>query len=65
MEFNVKIEKATIINSQTVSAEDMGEWKASLNGQIKIKDPTSLSNFSSVTVYKVVTVIVSNFVPKF
>ncbi|EEB10703.1 glutamate receptor, putative [Pediculus humanus corporis] len=62
MEFNVKIEKATIINSQTVSAEDMGEWKASLNGQIKIKDPTSLSNFSSVTVYKVVTVIQHPFI---
>lgn len=60
MTFNMKIEKATIINSQTVSAEDMGDWKASLNGPIKIKDPQSMANFTSVTVYKVVTVEVSN-----
>lgn len=58
MEFNMKIEKATIINSQTVSAEDMGDWKASLNGPINVKDPRSMSNFTAVTVYRIVTVIV-------
>lgn len=58
MKFNLKIEKASIINSQTVSAEDMGDWKASLNGTINIKDPQSMANFTSVTVYKVVTVLV-------
>ncbi|KAL0269510.1 UNVERIFIED_CONTAM: hypothetical protein PYX00_007214 [Menopon gallinae] len=62
MEFNMKIEKATIINSQTVSAEDMGDWKASLNGPINVKDRNSMSNFTAVTVYRIVTVIQHPFV---
>lgn len=61
MEFNMKIEKATIINSQSVSSEDMGDWKAGLNNPIHIKDPMSMANFTSVTVYRIVTVIVRIF----
>lgn len=59
MEFNMKIEKATIINSQSVSAEDMGDWKASLGGRIHIKDPQSMANMTAVTIYRIVTVVVT------
>jgi len=58
MEFNMKIEKVSIVNSQNVKAEDVGIWKASLNGDISVKSPDSMKNFTATTVYRVVTVLV-------
>lgn len=58
MEFNMKIEKVTIINSQSVSAEDVGSWKASLDGPINVKNSASMQNFTATTVYRIVTVMV-------
>lgn len=58
MEFNMKIEKVTIINSQSVSAEDVASWKASLNGLINFKNFLSMKNYNATTVYRIVTVMV-------
>ncbi|RZF33895.1 hypothetical protein LSTR_LSTR009919 [Laodelphax striatellus] len=57
MEFNTRVEKVTIVNSQSVSAETIGSWKASLNGGLTIKDSNSMANFSAITVYRIVTVL--------
>lgn len=62
MEFNTRIEKVTIINSQSVSAETIGSWRAGLNSPLQIKDSSSMKNFSAVTVYRIVTVLVINHV---
>lgn len=57
-EFTAHLEKVSIINSQPVSSEAVGTWKANLNSPIIVKDAASLANFSAVTVYKIVTVLV-------
>lgn len=60
-EFTMRLEKVTILNSQSVSAENVGSWKASLNSPIVVKDAANMTHFSAVTVYRVVTVLVSVF----
>lgn len=60
-EFTMRLEKVTVINSQSVSAENVGSWKASLNSPIVVKDAANMSHFSAVTVYRVVTVLVNVF----
>lgn len=57
-EFTMKLEKVSILNSQSVSSESIGSWKASLNSPILVKDVASLANLSAVTIYRVVTVLV-------
>lgn len=54
----MKLEKVSILNSQSVSSESIGSWKASLNSPILVKDVSSLANLSAVTIYRVVTVLV-------
>ncbi|KAI5740635.1 hypothetical protein M8J76_005732 [Diaphorina citri] len=61
-EFTAHLEKVSIINSQPVSSEAVGTWKANLNSPIMVKDAASLANFSAVTVYKIVTVLQEPFV---
>lgn len=58
-EFTMRLEKVTVLNSQSVSAENVGSWKASLNSPIVVKDAANMSHFSAVTVYRVVTVLVN------
>lgn len=57
----MRLEKVNVINSQSVSAETMGSWKASLNAPIFVKDAVGMANFSAITVYRIVTVLVSRF----
>ncbi|XKL64087.1 hypothetical protein PGB90_004173 [Kerria lacca] len=57
VEFTMKLEKVSILNSQSVSSESIGSWKANLNSPILIKDVASLANLSAVTIYRVVTVL--------
>jgi len=59
-EFTMRLEKVTVLNSQSVSAENVGSWKASLNSPIVVKDAANMTHFSAVTVYRVVTVLVNN-----
>lgn len=58
VEFTMKLEKVSILNSQSVSSESIGSWKANLNSPILVKDVASLANLSAVTIYRVVTVLV-------
>ncbi|KAG8222734.1 Ionotropic receptor 25a [Ladona fulva] len=62
MEFSMKVEKVSIVNSMAVSAEDIGSWKAGIDHPLKVKNTQSLTNFSSVTVYRIVTVVQHPFV---
>lgn len=58
-EFTMRLEKVTVLNSQSVSAENVGSWKASLNSPIVVKDAANMTHFSAVTVYRIVTVLVN------
>ncbi|XP_008183092.2 ionotropic receptor 25a [Acyrthosiphon pisum] len=60
-EFTMRLEKVTVLNSQSVSAENVGSWKASLNSPIIVKDAANMTHFSAVTVYRVVTVLQNPF----
>ncbi|XP_050546759.1 ionotropic receptor 25a [Daktulosphaira vitifoliae] len=60
-EFTMRLEKVTVLNSQSVSAENVGSWKASLNSPILVKDAANMSQFSAVTVYRIVTVLQNPF----
>ncbi|XP_054262765.1 ionotropic receptor 25a [Macrosteles quadrilineatus] len=66
MEFSLHLERVSIVNSQSVSAEPISTWKASLNAPpIFLKDSNSINNLSSaVTIYRVVTVLQKPFVMK-
>uniref|UniRef100_T1H988 Uncharacterized protein n=2 Tax=Rhodnius prolixus TaxID=13249 RepID=T1H988_RHOPR len=55
-EFIMKLEKVSIVNSQSESVESLGTWKAGLSSHISCKDPVAMSNMSAVTIYRVVTV---------
>lgn len=60
-EFTMRLEKVVVLNSQSVSAENIGSWKASLNSPIVVKDAANMTHFSAVTVYRVVTVLVNYY----
>ncbi|KAL1116158.1 hypothetical protein AAG570_005653 [Ranatra chinensis] len=61
-EFSMRLEKVSVINSQTVSAETIGSWKAGLDTKIVVKDAKGMANMSAVTIYKVVTLEQKPFV---
>ncbi|XP_050421609.1 ionotropic receptor 25a [Adelges cooleyi] len=63
-EFTMRLEKVTVLNSQSVSAENVGSWKASLNSPIVVKDAANMTHFSAVTVYRIVTVLQNPFMIK-
>lgn len=58
--FQMRMEKVTVHNGQSISAETIGTWKAGLESNLNVKDTASLANLSAVTIYRVVTVPVSN-----
>ncbi|XP_046384858.1 ionotropic receptor 25a [Ischnura elegans] len=64
MEFSMKLEKVSIVNSMAVSAESVGSWKAGINSPIYVKNAKSLSKFTSVKVYRIVTVVQHPFSKK-
>ncbi|CAH0391759.1 unnamed protein product [Bemisia tabaci] len=61
-EFVMKLDKVTVINGQSISAETVGSWKSSLHSPILIKDAHALANFSAVTNYRIVTVLQHPFI---
>lgn len=56
------LERVSIVSGQSVSAEPVGSWKASLNSvPMLLRDSYYPNNFSTAaTVYRVVTVLVSD-----
>ncbi|KAE8742923.1 Ionotropic receptor 25a [Frankliniella occidentalis] len=58
MEASMRLEKVTVMNGQSVSAEVEGSWKLGLDSPLMIKDVASISNLTAASVYRIVTVIV-------
>jgi hypothetical protein len=48
-----------IAGSVPVTKVDVASWEAGFSSSLEVKDPTRMVNLSAVTVYQIVTVVVS------
>ncbi|KAJ1526273.1 hypothetical protein ONE63_009427 [Megalurothrips usitatus] len=62
MEASMRLEKVTVMNGQSVSAEVEGSWKLGLESQLSVKDASSIANLTAASVYRIVTVVQKPFV---
>jgi len=60
MEASMRLEKVTVIGGQSVSSEVEGTWKLGLDSRLSVKDRSSIANLTAVSVYRIVTVEVSD-----
>lgn len=60
MEFQMEMTAVKIRSSVPQTAIDMATWNASLTLPLDVKDSTTMVKHSAVTVYRIVTVVVSN-----
>jgi len=56
----MRLEKVTVIGGQSVSSEVEGTWKLGLDSRLSVKDRSSIANLTAVSVYRIVTVEVSD-----
>ena len=59
MNFQMELSAVTIMNSIPVKRVDVASWDASLNKALVVKDAPKMVKHSAVTVYRIVTVVVS------
>ncbi|XP_034234147.1 ionotropic receptor 25a isoform X1 [Thrips palmi] len=62
MEASMRLEKVTVVNGQSVSAEVEGSWKLGLDSPLSVKDASSIANLTAASVYRIVTVLQKPFV---
>ncbi|XP_065335547.1 ionotropic receptor 25a [Cloeon dipterum] len=60
--FTLRLEKVSVVGGRPLEAEDLGQWPAGIESQLLVREPRSLANLSSVTVYRIVTAIQPPFV---
>ncbi|XP_059474662.1 ionotropic receptor 25a [Neocloeon triangulifer] len=60
--FTLRLEKVSVVGGRALEAEDLGSWPAGIESQLLVREPRSLANLTSVTVYRVVTAIQPPFV---
>jgi len=56
--FTLRLEKVSVVGGRLLEAEDLGSWPAGLESQLLVREPRSLANMTSITVYRIVTAIV-------
>jgi hypothetical protein len=59
MNFQMELLAATIMDSITVKTVDVASWNAGLNQLLDVKNAPKMTRHSAVTVYRIVTVLVS------
>ena len=59
MNFQMELLAVTIMGSVPVKKVDVASWDASLNKALDVKDAPKMAKHSAVTVYRIVTVVVS------
>jgi hypothetical protein len=60
MEFQMEMTAVKIQNSVPQKAIPMATWNASLTENLVVKDEETMAKHSAVTVYRIVTLVVSN-----
>jgi hypothetical protein len=61
MNFQMDVSAVTIMNSIPVKKVEVASWDASLKKNLDVKDVPKMVKHSAVTVYRIVTVVVSGF----
>jgi hypothetical protein len=59
MNFQMEMSTVTITNSIPVKKVDVASWDAGLNKLLDVKDKPKMDKLAAVTVYRIVTVVVS------
>jgi hypothetical protein len=59
MNFQMDVKTVKILNSIPTKFVDVATWDASLMKPLDVKDPRNMVKNSAVTVYRIVTVVVS------
>ena len=59
MTFEMELTAVTIMSSVPVKKVDVAGWQAGLNSNLEVKDAEKMVNHSAVTLYRIVTVVVS------
>jgi hypothetical protein len=59
MNFQMEVKTVTILNSIPTKSVDVASWDASLMKPLDVKDARNMVKHSAVTVYRIVTVVVS------
>jgi hypothetical protein len=59
MNFQMEVKTMTILNSVPTKAVDVASWNAGLIQTLDVKDAQNMVKHSAVTVYRIVTVVVS------
>lgn len=62
MEFNTELSAVTVKDGASIGSRSLGSWKAGLSTTLALTDPENMSDYSAQLVYRVVTVMVSNFI---
>jgi len=59
MNFQMELKAYTIMGSVPVKKVDVASWEAGLTSQLEVKNAEKMFNHSAVTLYRIVTVVVS------
>lgn len=61
MKFDMDISSVSILQGASVNTKQLGTWKAGLDTNLTIKDETEMKNLTAAVVYRIYTVVVSNY----
>ena len=59
MNFQMELKAFTIMSSVPVKQVDVASWEAGIDNPLDVKDSEKMINHSAVTLYRIVTVVVS------
>jgi hypothetical protein len=59
MNFQMEVKTMTILNSIPTKSVDVASWNASLMNPLEVYNARNMVKHSAVTVYRIVTVVVS------
>jgi hypothetical protein len=59
MNFQMEVKTVTILNSIPTKFVDVASWNANLMNPLNVNDAGNMVKHSAVTVYRIVTVVVS------
>jgi hypothetical protein len=59
MSFQMELSAITIMNSIPVKTVDVASWEAGLDHTLDVKNAPKMAKHSAITVYRIVTLVVS------
>lgn len=65
MDFTMQMTAVGVREGASDKSVNLGTWKAGFNTNLSLLDPKSMTNYTADLVYRVVTVMVSNYFTPF